>query len=723
MSDRYDDEPVDEVEPEETLAEPGDDADAAEAEEAPQVREDGETDEAEDVAEDEADDDQDIDDQDIDEAQAEIDADLDGDEPADDEPADDEPADDEPGDAQPEEEEAVPAFLAEAPIEPDPDDQPTVVLPAVPAAEETAVDTVEETAIVAPLAEEPAVAAPAEAPEEASGRRVHWGRWVVLLVVLLLAGGYAAAAYYAADRIPAGTTVLGVDLGGLDREQAVAALKPTVDELNSTPVVITAEDREASIDPKDSGLVASAGATVDDLIAFSLSPYDILRSFTGRGVEVDIVTVVHQDALVDAIDGTRDALEIDGQDATVLISQTGASSTPSVDGLGIDPETTAEGLGAAWPVETYPAVTIAKPAAVSTETADAFVSELNSEVLVGDIAMTGPHGDATVTAEQLTRLGSIEAADGTFTYVVDGMTLASELEAVDPGLRSEPTSASFSFTADHQIKTKESTPGQAIDGSALGEAVAAAAYTPERSGVLPYADTEATVTSDDLGVSDFKKKVSSFDTPLTAEPIRTKNLVRGAEMVTGTVVMPDETFSLIEALSPITEANGYYPAHIISGGVLINGIGGGLSQMATTSYNAAYFAGLEDVEHRPHTKWFDRYPAGREATIYVGQLDMRFKNNTPYALVLNSYVENNRLYVDIWSTPYYTVKTYASEKTNFVQPEQIESDRTGCISTVNGNPGFTITNTREVYLDGEQVDKSSYTWTYVPDNGVTCTAS
>ncbi|WP_062516654.1 VanW family protein [Demequina gelatinilytica] len=714
MSDRYDDEPVDEVEQEqmdlgddveaddvgtderEPDAEPEDDADVEDVEPEPEPEPEAELED---------------DEPELDEAQAEIDADLDGDEPAEAEAVEPEP-------------ETVPAFLAEAPVEPDPDDQPTVVLPAVPAAEEAPVDHVEETAIVAPVTDEPAAAAAAvDVHEDAPRRRAHWGRWTVLLLVVLLAGGYTAAAYYAADRIPAGTTVLGIDVGGLDREQAVAALKPTVDELNSTPVVVTAEDREASIDPKDSGLVASAGATVDDLIGFSLSPYDILRSFTGRGVEVDIVTVVHEDALVDAIDGTRDALEIDGQDASVEISQTGASSTPSVDGLGIDPEATAEGLGDAWPVETYAAVTVAKPAAVSTETADEFVDELNSEVLVGDIALTGPNGDATVTAEQLTRLGSIESGDGTFTYVVDGSTLASELEAVDPGLVSEPTSASFSFTADHKIKIKKSTPGRAIDRTALGEAVVAAAYTPERSGELPYADTEATVTSDDLGVADFKKKVSSFDTPLTAEPIRTKNLVRGAEMVTGTVVKPDETFSLIEALSPITEANGYYPAHIISGGVLINGIGGGLSQMATTSYNAAYFAGLEDVEHRPHTKWFDRYPAGREATIYVGQLDMRFKNNTPYALVLNSYVENNRLYVDIWSTPYYTVKTYASEKTNFVQPEQIESDRSGCISTVNGNPGFTITNTREVFLDGEQVDKSSYTWTYVPDNGVTCTSS
>ncbi|WP_062387454.1 VanW family protein [Demequina iriomotensis] len=652
----------------------------------------------------------------VDEAQAEIDAELD--------------RDDDAPEASPELEveleqdyEYVPSFLAEpAPERPlGADDQETAVLPAVPAPAPEEQDDARGTAAV----EEPAEETDGDAVEGSDeGKRggVRWGRWVLLLVVVLLIAGYGAAAAYAAQRIPAGTTVLGVDLGGMDRDEAVAALQPAVEELNAAPVVLTAEDREASIDPADSGLIAGAGATVDELIAFSLSPYDILRSFTGRGTEVDVVTVVDHDALVEAIDGTRDALEIDGQDASVEIASTGASAEPATDGLAIDPEETADGLGATWPVETYEAVTIAKPAAVTTETAEEFVTELNSEILAGDVDMIGENGDATVTADQLTRLGSVEEDGGELALVVDGLTLAAELESADPDLVSAATSASFSFTASHDIKIKKSQPGRAIDGAALGEAVVAAAMTPERAGELPYQDTEAAVTSDDLGVTDFKKKVSSFDTPLTNEPIRTQNLVVGASKVAGTVVKPDETFSLLDTLAPITAAGGYQDAHVIVDGFLTDGIGGGLSQMATTTFNAGYFAGLEDVEHRPHTKWFDRYPAGREATIYVGALDMRFKNNTPYALVLNSYVEAGRLHVDIWSTPYFEVKTYASDKTNYVQPKDVENSRDDCIATPQGNPGFTITNTREVYLDGEQVDKTSYTWTYQPDNGVSCTA-
>ena len=98
-----------------------------------------------------------------------------------------------------------------------------------------------------------------------------------------------------------------------------------------------------------------------------------------------------------------------------------------------------------------------------------------------------------------------------------------------------------------------------------------------------------------------------------------------------------------------------------------------------------------------------------------------FTNTTPYAAIMNSYVENGYLNVDIWSTPYYTVKTKASPKTNFVQPHVVEVAGSGCVPKGNGEPGFTITNTRWVYHDDELIEKRSWTWTYKPDNGQKCT--
>ena len=118
--------------------------------------------------------------------------------------------------------------------------------------------------------------------------------------------------------------------------------------------------------------------------------------------------------------------------------------------------------------------------------------------------------------------------------------------------------------------------------------------------------------------------------------------------------------------------------------------------------------------------WLPRYPAGRESTIYVGQINMVFKNDTPYAAVMNSYVEKGRLYVEVWSTPHYTVNSWASSKTN-VRPagtQHVTGDH--CVPSAAGQAGFTITNYRQVFLGEELVKDEADTWTYRPDRAIVC---
>lgn len=248
----------------------------------------------------------------------------------------------------------------------------------------------------------------------------------------------------------------------------------------------------------------------------------------------------------------------------------------------------------------------------------------------------------------------------------------------------------------------------------------AAANSPDRVGDLPYTAADPEVSAEDLRLDDFQEVVSSFDTGLTAERVRTQNLRVAAEDVQGVVVQPGESFDLTEVLSPITEERGYQPAHVIVNGILTNGMGGGLSQMATTVYNAGYFAGYEILDHRPHSVWLTRYPAGRESTIYTGSINVEMRNNTPYAAVFNSYISGGRLHVDIWSTKHFDVNTSASPKTNIQEPGVKEVSSPNCEAKGPGQPGFTITNTRTVLLDGEEVDQTSHTWTYKPDDAVRC---
>ena len=166
------------------------------------------------------------------------------------------------------------------------------------------------------------------------------------------------------------------------------------------------------------------------------------------------------------------------------------------------------------------------------------------------------------------------------------------------------------------------------------------------------------------------------------------NITNGASKISGTLIRPGETFSLTEALGPIDAAHGYVEAGAIVSGEHTDAWGGGLSQVSTTTYNAAFLAGFEDVEHRPHSEWFARYPEGREATIFTGTLDMRWKNNTPYGALVQAWVSDGRVYVRVWGTKHWTVESITSPRSGVVAPTTVYSQSPTCEAQSAGQPGL-----------------------------------
>ena len=113
------------------------------------------------------------------------------------------------------------------------------------------------------------------------------------------------------------------------------------------------------------------------------------------------------------------------------------------------------------------------------------------------------------------------------------------------------------------------------------------------------------------------------------------------QILDGMVVQPGGTFSLNEALGRRTEERGFVFAPQILAGRLEDAVGGGVSQISTTLYNAAFFAGLELIAHQPHEFYISRYPMGREATVSWGGPEMIFTNDWKAGLLIK---------VSAWST-------------------------------------------------------------------------
>ncbi len=159
-------------------------------------------------------------------------------------------------------------------------------------------------------------------------------------------------------------------------------------------------------------------------------------------------------------------------------------------------------------------------------------------------------------------------------------------------------------------------------------------------------------TEPEASESDLRSATSllgTFTTSFTCCEPRVTNIQRIAKDVDGTVIGPGEQFSLNGIAGERTRANGYVPAPTIGeGNELIETVGGGVSQFSTTTYNAAYFAGLQIDSHTPHSFYISRYPPGRESTLNFGSIDLLWTNDTEAPVVVRSSASDTQVTVSIY---------------------------------------------------------------------------
>ncbi|WP_418277619.1 VanW family protein [Isoptericola jiangsuensis] len=543
------------------------------------------------------------------------------------------------------------------------------------------------------------------------------------LAVVVLGGLYMGAQWFVSDDVAKGTTVAGVDIGGLSADEAVSALESELGPRAVEPITVQAGDATSTLDPAEAGLTFDAQATVDSVTGLTLSPGHLLEHVVGAGA-VDPVVDVDRSALSAAVEQTGTSLETEPVDGTVRFTDGEPVATDPVDGTQVVVDAADDAIVDAWLVTTEAIAlpTESVPPAVDQADTDAAMAEAE-QVVSGPVTVQVADQSPEIPERVLARSTSWVPTDGALVAQYDGDRLTSAIVDRTDDLLREPDNAHFEFSGGEPVIVGGET-GTTLDPDQVAESVGAAATSTERTAEVELVEQDPEDSRESLEALGVKEVISEFSTPLTSEPIRTKNLVRGAELVSGTLVKPDETFSLVDTLSPIEVSNGYFAAGVVNNGVHSDAVGGGLSQMATTTYNAGFFAGFDDVEHRQHSYWFSRYPAGREATIYVGSIDMKFTNDTPYGALMQAYVSGGRLHVKIWSTEYYRVEESTSGKQDVVPATTIDmSSSADCSPYPGGEDGFAITVYRKVYLEDELVKDESDFWRYKPDNAVSCSSA
>jgi vancomycin resistance protein YoaR len=554
---------------------------------------------------------------------------------------------------------------------------------------------------------------------------------VSALVLLVGVGGYVVGFLMAGDRLPKNAVIAGVAVGGLDTAAAEQRLTEALGPRASAPVQLLVPGKNLTLDPRKAGLGVDVQASVAQAGAGrSLDPRHMWQVLTG-GSAVDAVTTVDQARLQDALSGLAAKFDKPARDATIRYRGTDVVETPAVPGTRLDREATArritaEFLNVEGPIEA--AVAVSEPQVTTAE----------MRKVVSDVATPAVSGPVTLRAEDSNRFevtaGMI--ADALSFGVRDG-TLAPQLDADKLHEAAEPVleDADLANPKDATITIEDGkpkiTPG--VNGVTVTAENLATAVQPvlgkrgdDRSATVQATREAPEFTTADAEALGIREVTGKFSTRFPYAAYRNHNIGRAAELINNTLLLPGKTFSLNKTLGERTRKNGYVRGYIIRDGRFRMELGGGVSQSATTTFNAAFFAGLKDVEHAPHGLYIDRYPPGREATVFWPTLDLRFKNDTDYGVLIEARLvkatqeKQGRITVRMWSTKTYEkVESSKLRRSNFTSGPVIRDDRSDC-EPQEPVQGFDVNYERLFYQDGKVVKTEKFFWRYKPTSRVIC---
>lgn len=545
---------------------------------------------------------------------------------------------------------------------------------------------------------------------------------------------YGIAYLASGDGVARGTTVLGVPIGGQSRAEASATLRRELREEARAEIPVRADDADATVRPTAAGLTLDVPGTVDAAPGRSWDPIALARTLFGSA-EVDPVVRVDRARLRAEV--ARLASEVDRVpvEGSVVIRGVSVVAKDALSGLRVvrpgavsalaDAYLTGAYVGGGGPVEVPTEVT---PPTVDGAEVDRVVAELAEPAVAAPVALTVEDITIDIRPRAIGRSLTFEPDDeGTLQPVIDAQRLhASVAEELAP-VEEPAQDATFRIVGDRpQVVPAQR--GRAVLPDSLAAAVLP--VLPEtgaaRAVTVPLDMSEPEVTTKrarSLGVTE---RVATYTTyyPSDFAP-RLTNIHRAADLLDETLVLPEKVFSFNDTVGERTPARGFAAGFIINNGQIEVDYGGGVSQLVTTTFNAFFFAGLEIVEHNPHSFYISRYPEGRESTIAWGYKDLRARNDSEQGVFITTGYTNSSVTVTVWGTKRYQIEATKSARYD-IRPFRVVyderspgTDQGDCVAT-GGVSGFRVVVNRLFYEGDTQVRSEEFRTRYEPENEVIC---
>lgn len=548
--------------------------------------------------------------------------------------------------------------------------------------------------------------------------KVLAGIFVGLIGIAALA--YVADVLTARGTVPRGATVGGVDIGGMRPEEAQGVLERELGQANMQPVTIRAGELDSRIVPAHAGISPDWEATVIGAGEQSWNPVTRLRGFFAT-YEVPVASHVDEQALAPELDRVTGDLQREPSDGAVWLEGGQVRTEQALDGQQIDRAELEEALVTGWPDPEGVLIDATTSApAIGNDAVTAAAEGPAASAVAAPLVAHGREGvDGVLPTE---RMGEVVS------FVPDGETLRTEVNAEHAQEILAETlaeterpkrNADITYVSGSKVITPH-VDGVQIDWEpTLGDVTARVIGDDPKEFEVVYVDEPATFTTLDAEHATFDQVVGEFTTS-GYSPTSGTNIALTARTVNGAIVAPGDTFSLNGYTGPRGRAQGY-----VEGGIILNGradtaVGGGISQFATTLYNAAYFAGMEDVAHTPHSYYISRYPAGREATVYEGAIDLVFRNTSPYPVRIDTSVGGGSVTVRLMGVKTVNVESVNGGRWAQTAPQTRSVSGASCVPS-GGAPGFTTSDTRIIRdRSGAEISRETQTTVYDPQPIIRC---
>ncbi|PNY80397.1 VanW family protein [Deinococcus koreensis] len=472
--------------------------------------------------------------------------------------------------------------------------------------------------------------------------------------VVLLGGALAMGVASQADgTLAPGLRVAGVEVGGMTRAQALGALEAQA--VAAPQVRVSAGTNAWTLSADQLGWRADAGASLAaaEKVAAGRGLLERLQAMLGqvRVREFPLVTRVDAAAARATLGTLTAGLETQPRSAAVYFDQTARryAVKPDAPGRQVDVETAVTTYVAAPALTSLQIPVKEWKAQVTAQALQPLVTQGNALMRPLTIQLQGTPRTGILNALQVANLYWVRAAG----VEPDEQAMKAAFGRLTAYVDQPARNARYALNGEALVKVAEKA-GRVTDRAAAYAAFKSAVMDAEKSAVLfPSKVSAPTLTLAQLPDPGKLELITvGQSTYYHSSPARRTNVANAAAKISGAVVPAGEVFSFLNTLGGISAGNGFVSGLIISGGRTVDGLGGGVCQVSTTTFRALYQAGLPVVERNQHSYRVGYYEpqVGYEAAVYDPGVDLKFMNDTGAPLLIKTINNNARstLQVEVW---------------------------------------------------------------------------